>query len=343
MQREKKIGTSTFHFEKEPKLTGRGSIAGQKESEGPLGDLFDIIEPDCHAGCETFEQAESSLQKRAVEQAMRDAGATFSDIDLLFGGDLLNQCSGTAYGIAEFGLPFFSLYGACSTMAESLLLASTLVDGGYAKKAVAVTSSHFCAAERQFRFPLEYGGQRSQNAQWTVTGSGSVVVEDEAEQYYARVAAACPGRILNYQVMDASNMGAAMAPAAADTLLRYFEDTGTGPQDYDRIFTGDLARVGSDLLYQILEKNGVDIRPVHDDCGLLIFDREAQDVHAGGSGCGCCGTVLCAKILPELKSGKLKNILFMATGAYMSLTSSKQGEPIMGIAHLLNLKSPEIQ
>ncbi len=338
---EKRGAQGALYFQNEPKLIGRGSIAGEKESEGPLGSLFDEIEPDCHAGCETFEQAESSLQKRAVEHAMRDAGAEISEIDLLFGGDLLNQCSGTAYGIAGFGLPFFSLYGACSTMAESLLLASLAVDGGYASRALAVTSSHFCAAERQFRFPLEYGGQRSQNAQWTVTGSGSVVVADEAERYYARVTAACPGRIQDYGILDASNMGAAMAPAAADTLLRFFEDTGTGPADYDRIITGDLARVGSDLLYRILEKHGVNLRPVHEDCGLLIFDRERQDVHAGGSGCGCCGTVLCAKILPELKRGALKKILFLATGAYMSLTSSKQGEPIMGVAHLLQLESPE--
>lgn len=338
---EKRSAQGTLHFINEPKLIGRGSIVGEKESEGPLGNLFDEVEPDCRAGCKTFEQAESSLQKRAVEHAMRDAGAEFSEIDLLFGGDLLNQCSGTAYGIAGFGLPFFSLYGACSTMAESLLLASLAVDGGYAGRALAVTSSHFCAAERQFRFPLEYGGQRSQNAQWTVTGSGSVVVADEAEQYYARVTAGCPGRIQDYGILDASNMGAAMAPAAADTLLRFFEDTGTGPADYDRIITGDLARVGSDLLYRILEKHGVDLRPVHEDCGLLIFDRERQDVHAGGSGCGCCGTVLCAKLLPELKNGTLKKILFLATGAYMSLTSSKQGEPIMGVAHLLQLESPK--
>ncbi len=217
-------------------------------------------------------------------------------------------------------------------MAESLLLASLAVDGGYASRALAVTSSHFCAAERQFRFPLEYGGQRSQNAQWTVTGSGSVVVADEAERCYARVTAGCPGRIQDYGILDASNMGAAMAPAAADTLLRFFEDTGTGPEDYDRIVTGDLARVGSegtgpedydrivtgdlarvgsDLLYRILEKHGVDLRPVHEDCGLLIFDRERLDVHAGGSGCGCCGTVLCAKLLPELRSGTLGKILFL--------------------------------
>lgn len=319
---------------------GCGSIVGKKESEGPLGALFDEVTEDVRMGSDSFEKGESAMQKRAVELALASAGRSAGELDLIAGGDLLNQCIGTAFGIGAFGVPFLGLYGACSTMAESLMLASMLVDGGYAETAAAVTSSHFCAAERQFRFPLEYGGQRSQNAQWTVTGSGSVLVTSGAGKPYALVREVCPGRILDYEITDSSNMGAAMAPAAADTLARYLRDTGRRPEDFDLIVTGDLGAVGGDLLRQLMEREGLPLGDNYNDCGMMIYDRERQDVHAGGSGCGCSATVLCAAILPQLRAGTLSEVLFLPTGALMSTTSSQQGEPILGISHLLHLSSP---
>ena len=332
----KRIGQRTIVFENKPTILSYGSVVGKKEHEGPLSNEFDSYTIDSFFGEKTFEKAESKLQKTAVQIALDKGGFKDSDIDNIFAGDLLNQCIGSSFGLREFGIPFIGLYGACSTMALSTGLASIFVDSGAAQRAVAVTSSHFCSAERQYRFPLNYGSQRTPTAQWTVTGSGALVLgKGEGKPYINSVTF---GEIEDYGIKDINNMGAAMAPAAAGTIKKFFSDTGTKPEDYDVIYTGDLGHVGTNLLYELLEIEGVDIRCRHSDCGLIIFDREKQDVHAGGSGCGCSASVLCSFIMHRFEEGQFKNILFMSTGALMSPTSSFQGESIPGIAHLLNIK-----
>ena len=332
-----RIGRYTLKLEHMPSVEGFASVCGKKESEGPLGDQFDRTYEDNTLGEASWEKAESRLQTEAVELAMRKANVTAAEIDYIFAGDLLNQCISSTFGLRSLNIPFLGQYGACSTMAQTLALSAIMVETGAARRCVAVTSSHFCSAERQFRFPLEYGGQRTPTAQWTVTGSGAAVVGGTGDSPY--VSAVTIGRIVDLGIKDANNMGAAMAPAAHATLTDFFHDTGTQPGDYDLILTGDLGEVGSKLLYELMEKDNIDLAPQHNDCGLMIFDRENQDVHAGGSGCGCSGSVLCSYVLKRLKSGELNNVLFMATGALMSTTSSQQGESIPGVAHLIQLKS----
>lgn len=319
-------------------LSAWASVVGKKESEGPLGNCFDLTCEDDSLGQDSWEKAEATLQKMALETALGKLAMKPEGLDFVLAGDLLNQCISSTFGLRSFGIPLLGQYGACSTMALTLGLSSVLVDSGAARRAAAVTSSHFCSAERQFRFPLEYGGQRAPTAQWTATASGCVIVENQGPVQVKKVTF---GKIADLGVTDAANMGAAMAPAAAETLLAFFHDTGTSPQDYDAVYTGDLGQVGSTLLCQLLEKEGVNLEPVHQDCGLLLFDREKQDVHAGGSGCGCSASVLCGYILPLLAQGKMKNVLFAATGALMSPTSSQQGESIPGISHLLHLTPAE--
>lgn len=332
----KRVGERTIIFENKPTILSYGSVVGKKEHEGPLSSEFDTYTIDSFFGEKTFEKAESKLQKTAVQTALDKGGFKDSDIDNIFAGDLLNQCIGSSFGLREFGIPFIGLYGACSTMALSTGLASIFVDSGAAERAVAVTSSHFCSAERQYRFPLNYGSQRTPTAQWTVTGSGALVLgRGNGKPYINSVTF---GEIEDYGIKDINNMGAAMAPAAACTIKKFFSDTGTKPEDYDIIFTGDLGYVGTNLLYELLERDGIDIRCRHSDCGLIIFDREKQDVHAGGSGCGCSASVLCSYIMHRFEEGDFNNILFMSTGALMSPTSSFQGESIPGIAHLLNIR-----
>ena len=332
----KRVGERTIIFENKPTILSYGSVVGKKEHEGPLSSEFDTYTIDSFFGEKTFEKAESKLQKTAVQTALDKGGFKDSDIDNIFAGDLLNQCIGSSFGLREFGIPFIGLYGACSTMALSTGLASIFVESGAAERAVAVTSSHFCSAERQYRFPLNYGSQRTPTAQWTVTGSGALVLgRGNGKPYINSVTF---GEIEDYGIKDINNMGAAMAPAAAGTIKKFFSDTGTEPEDYDIIFTGDLGYVGTNLLYELLERDGIDIRCRHSDCGLIIFDREKQDVHAGGSGCGCSASVLCSYIMHRFEEGDFNNILFMSTGALMSPTSSFQGESIPGIAHLLNIR-----
>lgn len=333
----RKIGKRTIELESKPHIISYGSVVGKKEHEGPLSDEFDFYTVDSFFGEESFEKAESKLQKTAIEIALDKKGLSPEQIDKIFAGDLLNQCIGSSFGIREFGIPFIGLYGACSTMALSTGLASLFVDSGAADRAIAVTSSHFCSAERQYRFPLNYGSQRTPTAQWTVTGSGALVIEKNGKGPY--INSVTFGEIEDYGITDANNMGAAMAPAAASTLLHFFEDTNTAPEDYDIVYTGDLGYVGTQLLYELCEKEGLDLRCRHSDCGLIIFDREKQDVHAGGSGCGCSASVLCSYIMHRFEKGDFKNILFMSTGALMSPTSSYQGESVPGIAHLLNIKT----
>ena len=277
------------------------------------------------------------MQKAAVCELLKRNSLENADIDVIFAGDLLNQCISSTFGLRELNIPFMGQYGACSTMAQTMAAASVFIDSGAAERAIAVTSSHFCSAERQFRLPIEYGGQRTPTAQWTVTGSGATLLDKSGGDVTVKYITI--GRIVDLKVKDATNMGAAMAPAAADTLYNFLTDTGTKPTDYDLILTGDLGKVGSQLLKDILHRQNINISENYNDCGLMIFDLEGQDVHAGGSGCGCSGSVFCSYIMQQLKSGKLKNILFMATGALMSPTSSQQGESIPSIAHLLNIRS----
>lgn len=333
----KRIGKYTLQMERRPCVQGFASIVGKKEGDGPLSQYFDAVHDDTTLGQESWEKAESRLQTEAAQEALKKANLTEKEIQYIFAGDLLNQCISSTFGLQNLNIPFLGQYGACSTMALTLALSSVFVDSGAAEHCLAVTSSHFCSAERQFRFPLEYGGQRTPTAQWTATASGAVVVGNTGDSPY--ISAVTFGRIRDLGIKDAANMGAAMAPSAAQTLFDFLTDTQTRPSDYDLILTGDLGAVGSELMEEILRKDEIEIAPVHNDCGLMIYDRKKQDVHAGGSGCGCSAAVLCSIVLKRLQQGKLKNVLFLGTGALMSTTSSQQGESIPGIAHLVCLKS----
>lgn len=331
-----RIGQSTIQFTNKPSIIGYGSVVGKKEFEGPLANEFDTHDLDSRFGEISFEKAESRMQKIAVETALRKSNLNEQDINIIFAGDLLNQCVGSSFGLRAMGIPFAGIYGACSTMTLGLILASICVDSSVANCAAAVTSSHFCSAERQYRFPLEYGSVRPQSAQWTVTAAGATILSISNDKPY--IDKATFGEIVDLGIKDANNMGAAMAPSAASTLVNYFSDTNTSPNDYDCIFTGDLGKVGSDLLYILIENEGYYIREKHKDCGLLIFDRKKQDVHAGGSGCGCSASVLNSYVFHRFESGEYKNVLFMSTGALLSPTSTMQGESIPGISHLVNIR-----
>ena len=328
-------GQYTVTLSSRPTILGYAAVVGKREGEGPLARYFDMIFEDTTLGEKTWEKAESALQREAFTRAMNKAGMSPSQLHYLFAGDLLNQSIASTFGMREYGVPMLGQFGACSTMAQTLALSAIFVDSGAADLCCAVTSSHFCSAERQFRFPLEYGGQRPQTSQWTATAAGAAVVGMGGNG--VRVAAATIGRITDLGITDANNMGAAMAPAAADTLAAFFQDTGTKPDDYDLIITGDLAAVDSDLLRQLSERKGYPLGANYTDCGLLIYDRNKQDVHAGGSGCGCSAAVLCSYLLRKMEQGELKSVLFLGTGALMSPTSSQQGESIPGIAHLVHL------
>ncbi len=335
----KRVGRYTIEMENNPAVAAFAAVTGKKEHDGPYGAYYDQFHSDSTLGEPSWEQAESRLQNEAVRHALRKANLKNTDIDCIFAGDLLNQCISSTFGLRGLDIPFLGQYGACSTMAQTLAVASLFVESGAASLAVAVTSSHFCSAERQFRLPLEYGGQRTPTAQWTATAAGSVILGARSRYPAAKVGvrAVTFGRITDMGIKDAANMGAAMAPAAANTLTDFFRDTGSNPQDYDLILTGDLGLVGSELLDDLMAHEGKDIRPVHNDCGLMIYDREKQDVHAGGSGCGCSAAILCSAILQQMSAGQLRRVLFLGTGALMSPTSSQQGESIPGVAHLVLL------
>lgn len=330
-------GQYTVLMSSRPTILGYAAVVGKKEGEGPLGRYFDYIFEDTTLGEKTWEKAESALQREAFTRALDKAGLSPSQIHYLFAGDLLNQNIASTFGMRESNVPLLGQFGACSTMAQTLGMAAVFVDSGAADLCSAVTSSHFCTAERQFRFPLEYGGQRTPTAQWTATASGSAVVGMGGSGVH--ISAVCFGKINDLGVTDANNMGAAMAPAAADTIANFLTDTATTPDDYDLIVTGDLSQVGSELLRDLLERKGIKLGSKHADCGLMMYDREKQDVHAGGSGCGCAASILCSYFLSKLERKELNNILFVATGALMSPTSSQQGESIPGIAHLIHLTS----
>lgn len=330
-----RIGKYTLKLDTPPSVVNFAAIASKKEAEGPMAKYIDILNNDSMFGQQTWEKAESRMQQEVAEKALDKAGLSPDKIGYLFAGDLLNQCIGSNYGLAEIGIPFFGLYSACATMAEGLALSAMLVDAGACDNAMAVTSSHFCSAERQYRFPLEYGGQRTPTSQWTVTGAGAAILGKGENPPFVK--AITVGTIADKGIKDTNNMGAAMAPAAAQTIRQYFEDTMTNQDNYDLILTGDLAAVGSELLYELLERDGYDIRKKHSDCGLMIYDRETQGVNAGASGCGCSATVLCSYILQSMREGKLSDVLFIATGALMSPLSVQQGQSIPSIAHLVHL------
>lgn len=332
-------GNNTISLSGRPTVLGYAAVVGKKEGEGPLGDGFDAVFTDTRLGEKTWEKAESRLQKEAFTRALNKAGYSPSQVEVLFTGDLLNQNIASTFGMRDSNVPLLNQFGACSTMAQTLCLAAIFVDSGAADVAAAVTSSHFCTAERQFRFPLEYGGQRPSTAQWTATASGCVVVGLGGGK--VNIADVCIGCIVDMGITDTNNMGAAMAPAAADTLQKFLQDTDTRPEDYDFIATGDLGAEGSALFKTLMAREGVKMGEEYFDCGMLLYDRERQDVHAGGSGCGCSASVLCSLILNNMESGKWRNGLFMATGAMMSPTSSQQGESIPGIAHLIHLTRTE--
>ena len=332
----KKIGRQTIKLENPPKIIATTSMVGPKEGKGPLKEYFDIILDDEQNGEETFEKAESRMMYTVIKDTIKKAGLTESDIDYLFAGDLLNQLTSSNFAAREVNIPFFGLYGACSTMAESLGLASIIMDGGFANYVIASTSSHFCAAERQFRFPLEYGCQRPETAQWTVTGSGAMLLAYQGDFPY--VTHVTTGIVKDFDIVDANNMGAAMTPAAVDTIYKHFKDTGRGPKDYDIIATGDLGKVGKKLTQELLLEYGYDVKGVYIDCGDEIFDSKKQKTNSGGSGCGCSAVVTCGYLYKELKKKKLKRVLLVSTGALMSPTTSLQGESIPGIAHAVTIE-----
>ena len=332
-----KLGKYTYLTDAAPSVLAWGSVGSKKEAQGPLAPYFDLLNEDSTFGEQTWEKAESEMQKEAIAKALEKAGLSAPDLDCIFAGDLLNQCTGSTFGLRERGVPFLGLYGACSTMAEGLVLSAFLLDSGAMQKTAVITSSHFCSAERQYRFPLEYGGQRTPTSQWTATASGAAILGQNVSPPYIR--AVCVGTIEDKGIKDQNNMGAAMAPAAFETLRRFFEDTGTNPDNYDLILTGDLGKVGSRLLDDLMQREGYHIGGKHSDCGLLLYDSNKQDVHAGGSGAGCCASVLCSYILPSIREGRLKNVLFIATGALLSPTSVQQGESIPSVAHLVHFSS----
>ena len=335
----KRMGQATIRFARPPRVRAWAAVGGKKEQDGPLGAAFDKLFPDTMCGEQTWEKAEMHLQKVALGAAANKCRLPVQALDMLFAGDLLAQCVASSYAARSASVPYLGVYGACSTMAESLALAACMVDGGFAQRVGAVASSHFCTAERQYRFPLAYGGQRTPTAQWTATAAGACILTPSADdQAPVRITHACFGKICDLGITDANNMGAAMAPAAYDTLRTLLSDTGTHPDDYDGIFTGDLGQVGSRLLCELFARDDIDISGVHEDCGKLLFDR-SQDVHAGGSGCGCAASVLCAHLLPRLADRRYTRIILAATGALMSSTSVQQGESIPGICHAVILEA----
>jgi stage V sporulation protein AD len=332
-----KRGRQSVIFKKAPVITTWASIAGKKEGEGPLHDLFDLISEDTYFGEATWEQGEKKLQQLALQTLISKAGLALSQIDLVYSGDLLNQCIGSSFSLRNQEIPHLGLYGACSTMAESLLLAAMTVNANYADRVVAMTSSHFASSERQYRFPLGYGGQRTPTSQWTVTGSGAALICSEGVG--PTIESATIGTVTDLGIKDANNMGAAMAPSAFQTIRGHFDDLSCGPEDFDLIVTGDLGQLGKELLMELFEKEGIPLGGKLADCGNLVFDNTKQDVHSGGSGCGCSAITLCSNLLGRLNSGKLNKLLFCGTGALLSPTSTQQGLPIPGICHAVCIKS----
>ncbi len=344
-------GAASICFDSPLYFESYASIVSQKEGDGPLGNLFDMICPDPMFGCDTWEAAESTLQKEAATLAINKAGLKPDDLSLMFAGDLLAQTAATSFGSAGLEIPFYGLYGACSTIGESLSLGSLSLTAGFGSRILCVTSSHFASVEKEFRFPLGYGNQRPFSATWTVTGSGACILNTAppGENAPLRSSTGCAaitgltaGRVMDYGLRDSTNMGGCMAPAACDTIARNFADFGRSPSDYDVVFTGDLGVVGQRILLDLLKEQNLDLSLIHQDCGILIYDNETQDTHAGGSGCGCSATVLAAYILPKIVSGEWKRVLFVPTGALLSKVSFNEGDSIPGIAHAVVIEHMEV-
>ncbi len=320
-------------------IRSSASVVGTKEGEGPFGNSFDVVGTDDKFGCDTWEQAESTLQKEALQLAIGKSGMKSGEIRYLFAGDLLGQSIASSFGVASFQIPLVGMYGACSTCGLTLSMATVMIAGGMAEHAACVTSSHFASAEKEFRFPLGYGNQRPLSATWTVTGSGALILSSTRGRHdRAMVSGLTIGKIVDYGLKDSMNMGACMAPAACDTIYRNLMDFGRVPSDYDKIITGDLGSVGQKVLWDLMREKGMDISKVHMDCGMEIYDQ-SQDAHAGGSGCGCSAVVLSAYVLKQLEEGKWKRVLFVPTGALLSKTSFNEGQSIPGIAHGVELVS----
>ena len=333
----KHIGNQTIQLDTPPTILKTASIVGPKEGEGPLAKYFDQCLEDEFWGEKTWEKAESKIIKETVNTVIHKSGIPMNQIDYCFAGDLLNQCISSSFGLRELNIPFFGVFGACSTFVESLCLGSIFLDGKAASNVLCATSSHFCSAEKQFRFPLELGNQRPPTSQWTVTGSGAAILSATGNGPY--ITYVTPGKIVDMGIKDANNMGAAMAPAALDTLITHFQDTGRKPSDYDAIITGDLGHIGKDILIELAEGKGYNIKNNYEDCGVLIFDKETQDTHSGGSGCACIGTTFSGYFYKQLKDKKINRILLIATGALTNATSSQQGESIPGIAHAVAIEN----
>ena len=334
---QKRLGRQTVALERPSVILSHAAVGGKQESEGPLAAYFDLLNDDSFFGEKTWEKAESAMQKSALSKALEKANLSPEQLDYILAGDLLNQCVGSSFGLRDFGVPFYGLYGACSTMGESLALGSLLIAGGFAQKLGALTSSHFCTAERQYRMPVPYGSQRTPTAQWTATASGCVILGAEGKG--PRVTTVTCGKIVDKGVKDANNMGAAMAPAAYDTLSAHFAATGTRPEDYDLVVTGDLGVLGHQIVADLFAQDGVDMSRNYLDCGMLIYDIQKQDMHAGGSGCGCAASVLCGYLLTEMEEGKWKKLLFAPTGALLSPTTTFQGESIPSICHAVSIET----
>ena len=337
------LGKASVRPEVPVYILNSGSIVGTKEGQGPLGLLFDMVGNDDMFGCESWEEAESSLQKTAVQLALEKAKVKAEDIKFIFAGDLLGQSIASSFGISSYQMPMLGVYGACSTCGESLAIGTMAIAGGFADKAVCVTSSHFASAEKEFRFPLDYGNQRPLSASWTVTGSGAFVLGQDmfcgSGKARAQITGMTVGKIVDYGLKDSMNMGACMAPAAASTLEQHFTDFADSPDEFDKIITGDLGKVGQRVLIDLLRERGYDISEQHMDCGLEIYDGESQDTHAGGSGCGCSAVTLSAYILKQLQEGNWKKVLFMPTGALLSKTSFNEGMSVPGIAHAVVIEA----
>lgn len=330
-----KRGKSTLLPGRPVYLASWASAAGKKEAEGPLGPFFDYTDTDTYFGKKTWEDAERFLQETALNRVLRKAGLHSEDCELVLSGDLLNQCISSSFALRNRDLPWLGLYGACSNMAEGLAAGAMAVGGGFADRVVAMTSSHFAAAERQYRFPLNYGGQRTPTAQWTVTGAGAVLLS--ALDKGPRLEAATIGTVCDLGITDSNNMGAAMAPAAVETISRHLKDMNRSPEDYDLIVTGDLGAIGKAIVQDLLARDGLELSGRYEDCGVMIFDREGQDVHAGGSGCGCSAAVLCSVLLGRLSRGEIRRLLFCGTGALLSPTSAQQGQSIPGVCHAVSI------
>lgn len=331
-----RIGTQTIKFNNPPTILETASIVGPKESNGPLSKYFDKCLEDEFWGENSWEKAESKMIKEASNLVISKSNLPLSEINFCLAGDLLNQCISSNFGLREINIPFFGIFGACSTFAESLCLGSILVESNAANNVLCCVSSHFCSAEKQFRFPLELGNQRPQSAQWTVTGSGCAILSKNGQGPY--ITHITPGKIIDMGIKDSNNMGAAMAPAALDTLITHFKDTGRNPSYYDGIFTGDLGYVGKEILTELSLTKGYNIKSNYNDCGVLIFDKDAQDTHSGGSGCACAATVFSGYLFNQLKEKKYKKILLIATGALTNSTTAQQGESIPGIAHAVSIE-----